>query len=75
MCNRFVQQGREVRPGQRATVVMRGPGGDWEMAYDGAIFGGPARRESRNYWLSRERAADQGSGMGREDSGPALPLQ
>ena len=26
------------------------------MAYDGAIFGGPARRESRNYWLGRERA-------------------
>jgi hypothetical protein len=56
MCNRFVQNGREVRPGQRATVLMRGPGGEFELAFDEAIFGGPARSESRAYWQKREGA-------------------
>ena len=56
MCNRFVQKGHEVRPGQRATVLMRGPGGEFELPFDEAIFGGPARRESRNYWIKREGA-------------------
>src|SRR5437762_14060394 len=56
MCNRFVQTGREVRPGQRAKVLMRGPGGEFEIPFDDAIFGGPARSESRNYWVKREGA-------------------
>ncbi len=56
MCNRFVQKGREVRPGQRAVVLMRGPGGEYEVPFDEAIFGGPARSESRNYWIKREGA-------------------
>jgi hypothetical protein len=56
MCNRFVQQGREVRPGQRAVVLMRGPGGEFEIPFDEAVFGGPARSESRAYWIKRERA-------------------
>ena len=56
MCNRFVQNGREVRPGQRAKVLMRGPGGEFEIPFDDAIFGGPARSESRNYWIKREGA-------------------
>ncbi len=54
MCNRFFQHGREVRPGQRAVVLMGGPGGEFEGPFDEAIFGGPARNESRNYWLQRE---------------------
>src|SRR6266853_328630 len=57
MCNRFVQQGRgEVRPGQRATVLMKGPGAIFELPFDEAVFGGPARNESRNYWIKREGA-------------------
>jgi hypothetical protein len=56
MYNRFVQQGREVRPGQRAVVLMRGPGGEFEIPFDEAVFGGPARSESRAYWIKRERA-------------------
>jgi hypothetical protein len=56
MCNRFVQKGREVQPGQRTMVLMRGPGAEFEIPFDEAIFGGPARSESRNYWIHREGA-------------------
>lgn len=55
MCNRFVQKGREVRPQQTASVLMKGPGGFFELPFE-AVFGGPARNESRNYWISREGA-------------------
>lgn len=55
MCNRFVQKGREVRPQQNATVLMKGPGGFFELPFE-AVFGGPARNESRNYWIKREGA-------------------
>ncbi len=55
MCNRFVQKGREVRPQQSATVLLKGPGGYFELPFD-AIFGGPARSESRNYWIRKEGA-------------------
>jgi hypothetical protein len=47
--------GRVVKPGQPATVLIRGPAGTHEIPFE-AIFGGPARSESRNYWLKRERA-------------------
>lgn len=56
MCNRYVQKGREVRPGQRTMVLMKGPGAEFEIPFDEAIFGGPARSESRNYWIEREGA-------------------
>jgi hypothetical protein len=56
MCNRYVQKGREVRPGQRTTVLLKGPGAEFEIEFDEAIFGGPARKESRNYWIEREGA-------------------
>ncbi len=55
-CNRFVQQGREVRPGQRALVLLRGPGGEFEVPFDEAVVGGPAQDESRHYWMQREGA-------------------
>ncbi len=58
MCNRYVQDGREVRPGQKTTVLMRGPGGYFELPFDEAVFGGPARSESRNYWIRREGAEE-----------------
>ena len=56
MCNCFVQKGREVRPGQRTMVLMKGPGAEFEIPFDEAVFGGPARSESRNYWIKREGA-------------------
>ena len=58
MCNRYVQKGREVRPGQNCTVLMRGPGGEFELPFDEATFGGPARSESRHYWIKREGAEE-----------------
>jgi len=56
MCNRFVQSNRVVKPGERAYVKLRGPAGEFEILFEAAVFGGPARRESRGYWLGRERA-------------------
>lgn len=56
MCNRIVQKGREVRPGQPVMVFLRGPGGEYELPFEEAIFGGPARSESRNDWIKREGA-------------------
>ena len=71
MCNRFVQKGREVKPGQKAMVLMRGPGGEYELPFDEATFGGPARIESRNYWIKREGAepvlVPNISGFGEKD--------
>lgn len=37
---------------------MRGPNGDFELPFTEAIFGGPARQESRNYWIKREGAEE-----------------
>src|SRR4029077_12989277 len=56
MCNRVVQDGTEIKPGQPLKVLMRGPGGEYELPFEEAIFGGPARKESRNYWIKREGA-------------------
>jgi hypothetical protein len=56
MCNRFVQKGRVIKPGERATVLMKGPGAAFELPFENAVFGGPAKSESRNYWTRREGA-------------------
>jgi hypothetical protein len=58
MCNRYVQSGKEVRPGQRTLVLMRGPAGEFELPFEEAVFGGSARCESRNYWIKREGAVE-----------------
>jgi len=58
MCNKYVQNSIEVKPGGRTTVLMRGPQGDYELEFTEAIFGGPAKRESRGYWKSKEGAED-----------------
>ena len=58
MCNRVVQNDVVVKPGGRATVLLRGPGGAFELPFSEAIFGGPAKRESRGYWIKREGAED-----------------
>ncbi len=34
---------------------MKGPGGFFELPFE-AVFGGPVRNESRNYWIKREGA-------------------
>jgi len=56
MCNRFVQSGKMIKPGERARVLMKGPGAIFELPFDDAVFGGPAKSESRNYWIRREGA-------------------
>lgn len=58
MCNRVVQNEVIIKPGERATVLLKGPGGEFELPFTDAIFGGPAKRESRNYWIKREGAED-----------------
>jgi len=47
MCNRYVQSGKEVRPGERTLVLMRGPAGEFELPFEEAVFGGSARCEIR----------------------------
>lgn len=56
MCNRIVQSGKIVKPGERARVLMKGPGAVFELPFEDAVFGGPAKSESRSYWISREGA-------------------
>jgi len=58
MCNRYVQRDREVVPGKRCIVKMRGPQGEYELEFDEAVFSGCAKSESRNYWIKREGAED-----------------
>jgi len=58
MCNRVVQNDVIIKPGGRMTVLMRGPQGEFELPFTEAVFGGPARQESRNYWIKREGAED-----------------
>jgi len=58
MCNRVVQKNRPIKPGERVKVLMRGPQGEFELPFTEAVFGGPARSESRNYWVKREGAVD-----------------
>jgi hypothetical protein len=58
MCNRVVQKNVPIKPGERVTVLMRGPQGEFEVPFDEAIFGGPARVESRSYWIKREGAEE-----------------
>src|SRR5262245_8447949 len=58
MCNRFVQKGAVVKPGEKTMVLMRGPQGDFEIPFTEAVFGGPAKSESRNYWIKREGAEE-----------------
>jgi hypothetical protein len=58
MCNRVVQNGTIIKPGGGLRVLMRGPQGEFELPFTEAIFGGPARNESRKYWTHREGAVE-----------------
>jgi hypothetical protein len=37
---------------------MRGPGAEFEIPFEDAVFAGPAKTESRGYWIQREGAVD-----------------
>src|SRR3569833_168962 len=56
MCYRVVQKNKPIKPGERVTVLMRGPQGEFELPFTEAVFGGPAKSESRGYWIQRENA-------------------
>lgn len=56
MCNRVVQKDKVIKPGERVTVLIKGPGAEFELPFDAAVFAGPAKKESRNYWIKREGA-------------------
>jgi hypothetical protein len=58
MCNRVVQKDVEIKPGGRAIVLMRGPGAEFDLPFEQAVFAGPAKCESRGYWIKREGAED-----------------
>jgi hypothetical protein len=58
MCNRVVQKDKIIKPGERVTVLLRGPGAEFDLPFDDAVFAGPAKSESRNYWIKREGAVD-----------------
>ena len=58
MCNRVVQKDKVIKPGERVMVLMKGPGATFELPFEGAVFAGPAKRESRGYWITREGAED-----------------
>ena len=58
MCNRVIQNDVEIKPGGKMTVLLRGPGGEFDLPFDEAVFGGPARVESRKYWIHREGAEE-----------------
>ena len=58
MCNRVVQKDKVVKPGENVMVLLRGPGAEFELPFAGAVFAGPARKESRNYWIQREGAEE-----------------
>jgi len=44
-----------VKPGEKLTVLMKGPGAYFELPFQ-ATFAGPAKSECRNYWIKREGA-------------------
>jgi len=54
MCNRFVQKGCVIKPGERARVFLKRPGAIFELPLDDAVFGSLAKSESQTYWIRRE---------------------
>jgi hypothetical protein len=58
MCNRVVQKGIIIKPGERIMVRLKGPGAEFDLPFGDAVFGGPAKRESRAYWKGVERAVE-----------------
>jgi len=63
MCNKYVQDELIIKPGGRTYVKMRGPGGEFELPFTEAVFGGSAKRESRGWWKSKEGAEVQARSM------------
>lgn len=58
MCNRVVQKGMEIKPGQPLYLLLKGPGGQFTLPLEGAIFSGAARSESKPWWILREGAEE-----------------
>lgn len=58
MCNRVVQKGKVIKPGERVVVLLKGPGAEFSLPFEGGVFAGPARSESRNYWIKSEGAVE-----------------
>ncbi len=58
MCNRVVQKDKVIKPGEHVIVLLKGPGAEFELPFTGAVFAGPAKRESRGYWIQHEGAED-----------------
>lgn len=58
MCNRVVQKDKVIKPGERVMVLLKGPGATFELPFESAVFAGPAKKESRGYWIQREGAED-----------------
>ena len=58
MCNRVVQKGKVVKPGEKVVVLLKGPGATFALPFEDAVFAGPAKRESRGYWITREGAEE-----------------
>ena len=47
-----------IKPGEKITVHLKGPGAEFDLEFDNAIFGEPAKRESKGYWKSKECAEE-----------------
>ena len=58
MCNRFVQGDQVVKPGEKATVLMRGPGGTFQIEFTGAVFSGAARADNLRHWTLHKGAEE-----------------
>lgn len=58
MCNRVVQNEKIIKPGEQTMVLLRGLGGEFELPFNEAVFGGPAKTESRSYWINRQGAEE-----------------
>ena len=58
MCNRVIQKTKVIKPGEWLIVLLRGPGAEFALPFTEAVFAGPAKRESRRYWMEREDAEE-----------------
>jgi hypothetical protein len=53
MCNAIVQDNVTIKPGQKAKVLMKGPGGYFEIEYTGAVLAGCATEEKLPWWKTQ----------------------
>jgi|GEM_PF-2389516 hypothetical protein len=53
MCNAIIQESVTIKPGQKAKVLLKGPGGYFEIEYTGAVLAGCATEEKLNWWKTK----------------------